>query len=85
MKKISSTFVMFIMISGLLSSIAMPIYLMISTSSLKNILPEWFVITNFILSTLMMIFIFMLFILFVFNNDKSLALIYTNKIYIINL
>ena len=42
MKKISSTFMMFIMISGLLSSIVMPIYLMISTSSLKNILPEWF-------------------------------------------
>ena len=71
MKKIGSTFMMFIMISGLLSSIVMPIYLMISTSSLKNILPEWFVITNFILSSLMLIFIFMLFVLFVFNNDKK--------------
>lgn len=71
MKKIGSTFMMFIMISGLLSSIVMPIYLMISTSSLNNILPEWFVITNFILSSLMLIFIFMLFVLFVFNNDKK--------------
>ena len=71
MKKISSTFIMFIMISGLLSSIAMPIYLMISTSSLKNILPEWFVTTNFILSSLMLIFIFMLFIMFIFGNDKK--------------
>ena len=71
MKKISSTFMMFIMISGLLSSIVMPIYLMISTSSLNNILPEWFVITNFILSSLMLIFIFMLFVLFIFDNDKK--------------
>ena len=71
MKKISSTFVMFIMISGLLSSIAMPIYLMIATSSLNNILPEWFVITNFILSSLMLMFIFMLFVLFIFDNDKK--------------
>lgn len=71
MKKISSTFMMFIMISGLLSSIAMPIYLMISTSSLNNILPEWFVITNFILSSLMLIFIFMLFVLFIFDSDKK--------------
>ena len=59
------------MISGLLSSIAMPIYLMIATSSLNNILPEWFVITNFILSSLMLMFIFMLFVLFIFDNDKK--------------
>ena len=71
MKKISSTFIMFLMISGLLSSIAMPIYLMISTSSLNNILPEWFIITNFILSSLMLMFIFMLFVLFIFDNDKK--------------
>ena len=71
MKKVSSTFMMFIMISGLLSSIAMPIYLMIATSSLNNILPEWFVITNFILSSLMLMFIFMLFVLFIFDNDKK--------------
>lgn len=71
MKKVSSTFIMFIMISGLLSSIAMPIYLMISTSSLNNILPEWFIITNFILSSLMLMFIFMLFVLFIFDNDKK--------------
>ena len=71
MKKISSIFIMFIMISGLLSSIAMPIYLMISTSSLNNILPEWFVITNFTLSSLMLIFIFMLFVLFIFDKDKK--------------
>lgn len=71
MKKVSSTFIMFIMISGLLSSIAMPIYLMIATSSLNNILPEWFVITNFILSSLMLMFIFMLFVLFIFDNDKK--------------
>lgn len=71
MKKIGSTFMMFIMISGLLSSIVMPIYLMISTSSLNNILPEWFVTTNFILSSLMLIFIFMLFIMFIFGNDKK--------------
>ena len=71
MKKISSIFIMFIMISGLLSSIAMPIYLMISTSSLNNILPEWFVITNFTLSSLMLMFIFMLFVLFIFDKDKK--------------
>ena len=71
MKKISSTFMMFIMISGLLSSIVMPIYLIISTSSLNNILPEWFAITNFILSSLMLVFIFMLFVLFIFDNDKK--------------
>ena len=56
MKRISNTLMMFIMMFGLLANISMPIYLMISTSCLKDILPSWFIIVNFILAGLMLIF-----------------------------
>lgn len=71
MKKISSTLMMFIMMFGLLANISMPIYLMISTSCLKDILPPWFIVINFILAGLMLIFIIMLFFVFIFDDNKK--------------
>lgn len=71
MKKISNTLMMFIMMFGLLANISMPIYLIIATSSLKEILPYWFIIINFILSGLMLVFIMMLFFAFIFDDNKK--------------
>lgn len=71
MEKISSILTMFIMIFGLLANILTPIYLMIATSSLKEILPDWFVIINFSLSGLILIFITMLFLAFIFDDNKK--------------
>lgn len=71
MKKISNTLMMFIMMFGLLANISMPIYLMISTSCLKDILPSWFIVINFILAGLMLIFIIMLFFVFIFDDNKK--------------
>ena len=71
MKRISNTLMMFIMMFGLLANISMPIYLMISTSCLKDILPSWFIIVNFILAGLMLIFIIMLFFVFIFDDNKK--------------
>ena len=71
MKRISNTLMMFIMMFGLLANISMPIYLMISTSCLKDILPSWFIVVNFILAGLMLIFIIMLFFVFIFDDNKK--------------
>lgn len=71
MKKVSNILIMFIMMFGLLANISMPIYLIVATSSLKEILPHWFIIVNLILSGLMLIFIIMLFFAFIFNDRKK--------------
>lgn len=71
MKKISNTLMIFIMMFGLLANISMPVYLTISTLYLKDILPLWFSIVNFILSGLILIFIIMLFFAFIFDDNKK--------------
>ena len=71
MKKISSTLVVLLMMIGLLATLATPIYLMITTSCLKDILPQWFIVINFILSIFMLVLIAALFLMFIFDDDKK--------------
>lgn len=54
-----------IILIGIMSVFVLPIYLMISTSFLKDILPSWFVVVNFViacsvLATLMISFLYYL-------------------------
>lgn len=69
--KISSTIVMLLIMFGLLATLAMPIYLMVATSCLKQILPQWFIVVNFILSIFMLVLIAALFLIFIFEDDKK--------------
>lgn len=71
MKKIINILTMIMVIFGLLANISMPIYLMIATSSLKEILPYWFIAVNFILSGLILIFIALLFFAFIPDDDEK--------------
>lgn len=71
MKNISKNLFVFLFMIGLLSAIAMPIYLMISTACIKDALPQWFIITNFILSSLMLIFIGIIFLVSLFDKDDK--------------
>ena len=71
MKKISNTLVALLMMIGLLATLITPIYLMITTSCLKDILPQWFIIINFILSLFMLVLIAALFLMFIFDDNKK--------------
>lgn len=71
MKKISNTLVTLLMMIGLLATLIAPIYLMITTSCLKDILPQWFIIINFILSLFMLVLIAALFLMFIFDDNKK--------------
>lgn len=71
MKKISNTLVALLMMIGLLATLIAPIYLMITTSCLKDILPQWFIVINFILSIFMLVLIAALFLMFIFDDNKK--------------
>ena len=71
MKKISNTLLALLMMIGLLATLITPIYLMITTSCLKDILPQWFIIINFILSLFMLVLIAALFLMFIFDDNKK--------------
>lgn len=71
MKKISNTLLALLMMIGLLATLITPIYLMITTSCLKDILPQWFIIINFILSIFMLVLIAALFLMFIFDDNKK--------------
>ncbi len=71
MKKISNTLLALLMMIGLLATLITPIYLMITTSCLKDILPQWFIIINFILSLFMLLLIAALFLMFIFDDNKK--------------
>ena len=71
MKKISNTLVALLMMIGLLATLITPIYLMITTSCLKDILPQWFIIIKFILSLFMLVLIAALFLMFIFDANKK--------------
>lgn len=71
MKKISNTLITLLMMIGLLATLITPIYLMITTSCLKDILPQWFIIINFILSLFMLVLIAALFLMFIFDDNKK--------------
>lgn len=71
MKKISNTLVALLMMIGLLATLITPIYLMITTSCLKDILPQWFIVINFILSLFMLVLIAALFLMFIFDDNKK--------------
>lgn len=71
MKSLSKNLILVLFMIGLLSAIAMPIYLMISTACIKDALPQWFILTNFILSSLMLIFIGIMFLASLFDKDDK--------------
>ncbi len=54
---------------GLFASFIMPVYLIVATIKIKEILPDWFLITNYILAGLM-IFSFVS-ALMLYITDKS--------------
>lgn len=69
MKRITDKITIFIILLGLLAMVCMPIYMLISTFCLKEILPDWFMITNLVLSILVIIIIAMF--IYVAATDKS--------------
>ena len=71
MKKISNTLRLLLMMIGLLATLVTPIYLMITTTCLKDTLPQWFIVTNFILSIFMLVLIVSLFLMFIFEADEK--------------
>ena len=71
MKKISNTLMLLLMMIGLLATLVTPIYLMITTTCLKDNLPQWFIVTNFILSIFMLVLIVSLFLMFIFEADEK--------------
>lgn len=70
MKKIIDKIILLIVLLGLLAVVALPIYLIIATAKLNNILPQWFIITNFVFSALIC-GIVILFIFLSFTKDKE--------------
>lgn len=71
MKKIIGTFMLFIMMLGLIATIATPIYLLITASCLKTILPQWYIIINIIISIFDLLLIVMIFMTWIFDDKKQ--------------
>lgn len=71
MKKIRSTFMLFIMMLGLIATIATPVYLLITTACLKATLPQWYIIINIIISIFDLLLIVMIFMTWIFDDKKQ--------------
>lgn len=60
-----------VILIGLLAVMATPIFLLISLGILKEILPNWFMVTTIVLSALDIVSLTMIVLTWIFDKDPS--------------